>query len=314
MSQSHISNRDFMASAGLMLSAALSLSLTSLFIKQLSAHINLSILLFFRFFIPFIILLWVGFVPFSQKISLSQPWRAHLLRAFFTVSSQYCLLIYLFHGSLLIGTLLFTSSGLFLPFLSAIFFAAAIRLKMLIAIIISFIGIVLILNPRNGLNWYVLVGLLAGFLNACSQLTVHYTSKRGSAFEVNLIMFGCSSIYAIVVITLFTQIDHLTGHSPIGHPLAGGYLMTMGFAANHYLWLMLILLAVFTISNQSLRTKAYGYVNKPASLTPFYYMTIVFSALFDGLIYHQLPTCNAYLGIFLIIIAAIWMSWRRLAQ
>lgn len=296
MSAQRISNRDFAASASLMLAAALSLSFVALFAKQLSSLTDLSIVVFLRFFVPFLMLLWLGLVPFSQAIRLSQPWRVHFIRAFFTVSSQYCFLFYLMHGSLLIGTLLFTTSGLFLPFISYICFGSNIKRKTLLAIVISFVGIAFILSPSSGFNSYLVIGLLAGFLNACSQATVHYAAKRGSTFDVTLMMFAVSSLYTGIIVLLLGKF-----HFFVAQLTAAGY-------QNFYL--MMIILAVFTISNQSLRTKAYRYVNKPASLTPFYYMAIVFSALLDGLVYHQAPQWHAYLGILLMLIAAVIMSWR----
>jgi drug/metabolite transporter (DMT)-like permease len=298
VNQQRISNRDFATSAGLMLAAALSLSFVALFAKQLLTLTDLAIVVFLRFSVPFVILLWMGITPFKKKFSFSQQhWPAHLIRAFFTVSSQYCFLFYLAHGSLLIGTLFFASSGLFLPFISYLCFRAEIKLKTLLSIGISFMGIAFVLNPGDGLNWYIGIGLLAGFLNACSQATVHFCSKRGSIFEVTLIMFALSSVYTFVLILLFGKFDLLVSK--------------LISNSSQSLWFIMIALAIFTVLNQSLRTKAYRYVNKPASLTPFYYMAIVFSALLDWLVYHQVPQWNVYFGIFLILIAAILMLWRK---
>lgn len=169
-------------------------------------------------------------------------------------------------------------------------------MKTLVTTLVSFIGVSLILQASGEMNWLMLIGLLSGFLNACSQVTMHYSSKRGTAFNVTLMMFAFSSFYTFIIVLVC---GHLTS-------LAHVFVLSQ-FEAQ---WLILIGLAVFTISNQSLRTKAYGYVNKPASLTPFYYIAIVFSALLDWLYYGRTLQLHTYAGFLLIFMAAVGMSWR----
>lgn len=294
MTEQRISNHDFLISVVLMLFAAFSLSIVALLGKELTALIDFPVLIFLRFFIPFLILLWIAIVLLQEKWDLSQ-WRLLLFRALLAVSSQYCLFFYLFHGSLLNGTLLFTTSGLFLPFISYLCFRTAIKVKTLVATLVSFIGVSLILDASGEMNWVMFIGLLSGFLNACSQVTMHYSSKKGSAFDVTLMMFAFSSFYTLMIVLLghFTSLAHA--------------FVSSNFEIE---WLILIGLAVFTISNQSLRTKAYRYVNKPASLTPFYYVSIVFSALLDWFFYDRSLQWHAYVGFLFIFMAAVGMSWR----
>ncbi|WP_299494394.1 DMT family transporter [uncultured Shewanella sp.] len=295
MTTQRISNHDFLISVVLMLFAAFSLSIVALLGKELTTLIDFPVLIFLRFFIPFLILLWIAIILIGDKWDLSQ-WRLLLFRALLTVSSQYCLFYYLLHGSLLNATLLFTTSGLFLPFISFLCFRAEIKIKTLVATIISFIGVSLILQASGEMDGLMLIGLLSGFLNACSQVTMHYSSKRGSAFDVTLMMFAFSSFYTFILVLVF---GHFTSLSHI--------LVVSQFESQ---WLILLGLAVFTISNQSLRTKAYSYVNKPASLTPFYYIAIVFSALLDWFYYGRTLQLHTYAGFLLIFMAAVALSWR----
>ncbi|MCL1127582.1 DMT family transporter [Shewanella surugensis] len=295
MSISRISNQDFIVSVILMLCSAVSLSLVALLGKELTTLIDFSVLVFLRFFIPFLILLWIAIILFDEKVDFSQ-WRIHIFRSLLTVSSQYCLFFYLLNGSLLVGTLLFTTSGLFLPFISYLCFRTEIKIKTCVATVVSFMGVAFILHSSGGMSWIIFVGLLSGFLNACSQVTMHYSSKRGSAFDVTLMMFAFSSLYTLVIVLILGKLPTLTALF-----MAGTHDM---------LWVIIVSLAILTISNQALRTKAYRYVNKPASLTPFYYMTIIFSAVLDWVYYDKSLQWNTYIGFLFIFIAAIGMSWR----
>lgn len=161
---------------------------------------------------------------------------------------------------------------------------------------ISFIGIALILKPTDGVDELMILGLMAGFFNACSQVTMHYCSKTSDTFSMTLAMFALTSLYSFLLLLA-------TGHS---HELK----MTILQGDNAQFWLLIIIMGILTISNQSFRTKAYRYVNKPATLTPFLYTSIVFSGVLDWWVYHRLPEWNTYAGSVLIFLGGIIMAWR----
>ncbi|MCP3942033.1 MAG: DMT family transporter [Desulfobacteraceae bacterium] len=292
MTTSPISHRDFVLGIFSMLIAALFVALASLCGKQLTTFSGLSIVVFIRFFIPMIILIWVGAMLVEAKITFNN-WRIHLLRSLFTVLSQYCLFYYLMHGSLMLGTLLFSTSGFFLPFLGYICFKIPVKRKTLLATMVSFIGVAFILNPTQGVSWLTVIGVLGGFLNACSQITMHHCSKKIDTFSMTLIMFSLSSLYTLIILLVLGKFGTMISQM-VYHPATG-------------LWLTILFLGIFSISNQSMRTKAYRYVNNPASLTPFFYMAIVFAGILDWVVYHDVPQWNAYFGMILIFIGGFIM-------
>jgi drug/metabolite transporter (DMT)-like permease len=297
MSEHRISNRDFAISIGLMLLAGLCLSLVALFAKDLTGSAGLGVAVFIRFFAPFLVLAWIAFVVFDEPMAFGD-WRIHVFRSAFALGAQYCLFYYLSQGSLLIGTLLFSTSGLFLPFVTYFAYGLEIKRKTLIAILISFVGVGVVLHPTANFGWAMLIGLMAGLLNAGSQAVMHRASKQVDTLSATFMMFALCSVGALAILTATGGLAAL----PV--------LVSPSRTGGTQFLLIVAAFAVFTISNQSLRTKAYRLVNKPASLSPFYYAAIVFSGILDWLVYGVVPAWNVYVGTALILAGGVVMAWR----
>lgn len=297
MTTKPISNRDFAIGIILMLLAALNLSIVALFGKEITADAGLATAIFLRFFAPFLVLAWVVLVLLDQRVEFGD-WRIHVYRSVLALAAQFCFFYYLSQGTLLTATLLFSTSGLFLPFVTYFSARMEIKRRTLLAVILSFLGVTISLNPAAGVSWAMLIGLSAGFLNACSHAVAHHQAKHVSTLSATLAMFGLCSVASFLVLIAGGNWPQLP-RSDLENQL--------GF--EHTLVVMLAF-AVFTISNQGLRSKAFRYVNKPASLSPFYYSAIVFSGLLDWWIYGRPPGFHVYVGTGLILIGGIIMARR----
>jgi|GEM_PF-1173026 len=298
MGDTPISNRDFAVSIALMLVAALTVALMALAAKTLTGEVGLKAAVVLRFVVPFLLLAWLAYVVLDEQPAFGD-WRIHAARSAFALAAQYCFFFYLDHASLLLATLLFSTSGLFLPFITSAAFGMEIRAKTLAAIAVSFAGVAVVLDPAANFHWVMLVGLLSGALNAGSQAVMHKASKTVSTLSSTLAMFALCSVAAMAIYAATggagVSVSAVTGNHD-GRTMA--------------LLVLVIAIGVLTISNQSLRTKAYRYVNKPASLSPFYYASIVFSGLLDWTVYDIVPTWNVYAGSLLIFIGGAIMAWR----
>ena len=104
-------------------------------------------------------------------------------------------------------------------------------------------------------------------------------------------------LYAFIILILLGKFSHLLAEFSKN-------------ATTTEFWLIVLLFSLFTITNQSLRIKAYRYVNKPATLTPFFYTAILFSGILDWLVYHRTPLWNTYAGVVFIFIGGVIIAWR----
>lgn len=272
----------------LMLITAVCVALLNIFSKQLVDHLPLSMAIFLRAFLPFIIIL-----PFAHKFSftLKKQWRLHALRGLIVAIYIYAWFFYLQYASVFDATLLFSTGPLFIPFLSLIFLHRPLRIKVFFSALIGLLGVAIVIKPDQGVfHWAALAGLLSGVGNAASQVCLHKLSEKQHPVELMFnVFFWCSIFYLIPM------------------------LYSLRFVQATMLWnskliLILIPLIILSFINQTIRAKAYQYVRNPASIMPLIYLAIPIAALLDWLFYRQGLTWNKILGALIIIFSVVLIS------
>lgn len=299
MSEKRISNREYVVAIAFALLSALSLAVTNLFAKQLTSATGIYLAVFLRFFAPFLLAAWITLAFMKQRPSFSD-WPVHLLRSVFTFGAQLCLFLYLVQGSVLMGTLLFSTSGLFLPFITYVLFGVEIRRRHLLAIAVSFVGVAIALNPVVDFHWIMAIGLLAGLLNAGTQASMHHLSKEVDALSASTIMFGICSLFGVCLLIGLGDINALMRLASFERLSAG------------HLFAILVLFSIASMSNQAFRSKAFQIVRKPSSITPFLFVSIVFAGGLDWWVYGIVPAPNVYAGTALIVGGGLIMTHRSL--
>ena len=192
--------------------------------------------------------------------------------------------------------MLYSTNGIFSPFLARIFFKHQIKIKTFAAIVIGVIGVAITLGPIKQLNtFYILIGLLSGLFGACSQITLHYTSKQQNPITINFFNYGLASLISLFLIFIMTP--------HIGSIHIGALLSRHGIA-------IIIIFSLFSIANKISRSLAYARINKAASLAPFLYSTLIFSAFIDWIWLGIIPMWYTYMGIAIIILSGVIMSIR----
>ena len=234
--QQPISQRAFAESIVLMLGGALCLAVYALFGQELGETFTLPNLVFARMLVP-AVLVGAWYLAFSRRSWKGGRIKPHLLRAAWVTGSQYCFFYVLLHTSLLNATLLFMTSGLFVPLIGRVVLGQAIRLRTGLAIMVAFVGTVITLDPHGSVTvWLVTVGLFSGFFNASSQVTMHRASKTSlSALQIALCMYTLCAAPAFVIVLV-------TSHLPLLE-----HVITDMDAS---LALVIVLLAVFSVLNQ----------------------------------------------------------------
>ncbi len=282
---------------GFMSISAFAVSTSFLFGQILTSHIVLCLFVFLRFLLPAVALSWIFLVTHTRTFEV-QDIKTNLLRAVFTVLSQYCLFYYFMHGSLLDGTLLFATSPLWVTILSGLFLKIPVKPKSWFSVAICFAGVVLVLKPDAGLfHVTTLIGMAGGLFNACGQLTGHRVSRQQDPEMASWLMFSLSSVIALVPLLLLW---HDVNFTVLWH---GQQAIWLGM-----IWVGFVILA---ITNQNTRSKSYSCVRKAASVTPFIYMAIVFSALWQWGIDQQVIGWQAVIGMALVIVGGSLILFRR---
>ncbi len=224
--------------------------------------------LFLRYLVATLVILFVfrgGALQTLGKIG-----RLDWLRVGSVLISQFCLFYYLYHGSLLIGMLLYNTGPLFSPILARLLLGITFGARTVVSLTLGFAGVALVLNPfGERLDGAALVALASGFFNACSQLAFHQMSRH----EDNAL----KSLFPFYVLLTLCSIGPL--------PFEWGPSMTALQSLGQWPTLAVVVgLGIFGVLNQSAKSVAYRNVRNPANLGPFLYLSLVAAALFDWIL------------------------------
>lgn len=293
-----------MEGVSLLLCSAACVALNATIGKILSAHFDLWTTLSLRFMLPCIILSLIALCRSQWRLDYQKYGRTVLWRAFFIVTSQYAFFFCLTNSSVLEATLLFMTSPIFVLIITAINDSSPIKFKMWLSLAIGFTGILCILKPDDAMltHWPTLIGLTSGLLNACAQICIH----RFTQYKKRLRRSKRPTMLAMTLhTTLWASLATLIPVLIIDHAMP---LVTLIEYDQNIEWAWFLALAILFIGNQMLRSRAYSKVKRIATLSPYLYVTVIFSGLLDWLTFGIVPDTLAYIGAACIIIGGLIMS------
>ena len=263
--------------------------------KTMGDNFSLPLLVFVRFFFPWIMLSWINLThpkPAAQWGSWPTL-KPFVKRACFAFASQYTIFYYLTTHSALEGTALLATTPLFIPLLNHWLDKKPLSYTQYLPIAMGFIGVLLMIKPppHAFIEWSLFVGLSAGLFSAFSQRTLHQNAQKHSAIQNSLYLYTFTSLLALIpLLATWPSIHH-------SHQL-------------HYLWdsdllIIFLLFSMASISNQMFRSRAYQLSESIQLLTPLGYSSLIFSSLFDFSQTHTMPDLWACLGALLIAAGGI---------
>jgi len=180
------------------------------------------------------------------------------------------------------ASLLNNTAPLFIPIITLLWLKTKIDEKIWYGIVTGFIGIILILRPKPGdlLSEGDMYGIAAGIFLAIAYVSLKILTKTESFITV---LF----YYSAIATMLSLPFAIMNWTNP---PLE--------------IWIYGILTGICFISYLFLIQYSYGLVDA-IKLAPFNYAVVVFTGIFDWLIFKNVPGLLSLLGIALVIIGGI---------
>lgn len=274
VTESKIQNGTAIASV---ITAFLFLSLVSLLIKlQENAGAKLEWILFMQFLSSLIIITAIASRNKFRDLR-TQKLKYHIIRGVTGIIAFTCFAISMSKIPLVNAVLLNNTTPLFIPFITLLWLKIKIDEKIWYAILTGFAGIIFILKPSSHelLKEGDLYGLASGIILAVSYVDLKILTKTESfvtiIFYYSLIAFLISAPFA-----LLSRAD-LTPH-----------ILYYG-----------ILTGVFFVSYLYLLQYSYKFI-EPVKLSPFNYLVIVFTGIFDWLFFDNIPDLFSVIGIVLV--------------
>jgi drug/metabolite transporter (DMT)-like permease len=236
-----------------------------------------------------IVMWWIVSISSFQKIKPT-AWKSIFIRVILSLLAQLFFFISLSKGSLLITILLFNTSPLFVPVIRLVFYKYKISIFNFACILVSFIGIYLILGAGEGkVTIYSISAILAGILNAASQVVLHSASQKEDTFIMNLWIY--TFIGLIILVLLPFNIYSINNLENI-------------FTQPVIIWICIAIMT-FGISAQIFRVKAFKYTKDPALVAPAMYFSVVVAALIDIVFYHTSISFLEMCGILMVCASSI---------
>ncbi|WP_235868878.1 DMT family transporter [Vibrio superstes] len=282
-----------------MLLSTFSLSVTGLLSKYLGQAVPIELLSFTRFAVPCVLLY---FFLTSRRLSpLPRGMlKVLLVRGACIAASQWCFLMSLQTLSLVEGIVLFSTGPLFIPLLEKMWFGASIKRTTIVALLLTFIGVILMAGDLSQfhLKAELVLGLLAGLFNAGSQLTLYQASKSTlKPVETNIWTFLFASAM-MLPITLM-----------VGWQSQGEGLWNLHTLLNWNVLFLVLLLAVLVINTQIFRSKAYQLADSGSQLAPLIYTNLLFSSVWQILFFEDAFSQQKTIGISMIVIASVYTTF-----
>jgi drug/metabolite transporter (DMT)-like permease len=248
-----------------------------------------TLLVFIRFFVPFLLLCLMLRKEILTHITNLRT--VSFIRTIANLLNQYSYFIAVKYISLLSASALVNTAPIFILLFTVMFHGRASFTNWL-GVILGFIGTLLIINPSTTLNWYLLLGLLAGISWGASNylLSVALKELPNTSCLVHYFFLGsiCSMVIAII----------------------GGPSVFRNINMDWQFFIGVMIFSMSTIGFQFFTGLAYK-LRPVSELVPLLYLSVLFSALFDIFIFKSHITVMAAMGAVLIFFATLLVNQKN---
>lgn len=202
--------------------------------------------------------------------------------------AEICVLVYAFvHIGLVEAHAIFASYPLLVAALSGPVLGEYIGWRRWLAILVGFVGVLIILQPGfRTLSPFLLIPLLSAFLFALYSLLTRFAARRDSA-ATSFFWTGIAGAVAITLIGIWSW-----------EPMSG---------AN---WLWMLALSLTGITGHFCLIKCYE-VSDAGTVQPFAYLQMVFAAAIGLLVFSEELRSATVIGAALIILAGLFTIQRN---
>lgn len=270
-----------LAGALCVLAASLLFALMGALIKVVSGSLNNEMVVFFRnagalvFILP-----WFRFSRPKVRLGTDR-FQFHLLRSAAGLAAMYCFFYSIAHLKLSESYLLAATSPLFIPIFAYMWMREPVAKNVRGAVVIGFIGIVLILKPGFGIfQPVVIVGLGAGVFAALAMVSIRRMSASEPAIRIVLYFTALSTLFSAAPLPWFWQLPRPE------------------------VWWMLLLIGLLAAVGQFVLTKGYSFA-PAAQVGPFTYGNVVFATFIGWAFWGEKLDLTTWAGAVLVCIAGI---------
>lgn len=277
-----------------MLISASGLSVVGLLGKLGMNEFSVLALIFWRFLASFV-LCFLFLLIKNQLTGIFEfkNIKLQLLRVLFLLGAQYSFFYYLHYNSMLNATVLLNTGPLFIPLIEKCVLGNKVGKSTWIAIVISFIGMLCVLQPDEGIfSVMSLIGLFAGLSQGSSQVVFGMSSKKEPA-EISL-------LHLFLLCTIGTLIPYLC--------VPSSWVSSSEWSIVSIS--LIVGMGLASMCNQFSRAIAYAN-GSPSKLSSFFYISVILAGFFDWVIFHKTPNTLSIVGAALVFLGSAAKIYLR---
>lgn len=267
--------------------AAAAFALTGVCVKQASATASNEVIVFFRCAVSL-----AALMPWALRRGLGvlktrRP-GGHLLRAAFGCAAMYCFFYTIAHLQLAEAMLLTYSTPLWIPFIAWLWIDEKPPMVAVAASGLGLIGLAMIVKPGSAhIDWLAgLIGVAAGVFAGCAMVNIRRISDTEPAERIVFYFAALATLISAVPLLWAWRSPDLP---TLGLLVGAGLTATVG---------------------QLYLTRAYGCA-PAARVSPFTYMSVIFSALLAWLLWGERMDGWSILGSLIVVATCVLVGWRR---
>lgn len=306
MLQTGHQNRDNLTVAiGAILTSVLVLSFGDAVIKGMSGDLGLWQIYVLRSAIALPLVLLLIKLPDrdARLMPVSVVWS--LLRSLMLVLMWVAYYLALPRVQLSQAAAVYYTIPLFVTLFSALFTGDRVSSKTWLAIIVGFVGVIIIVRPEGGeFNAYLLLPLLAAILYALAMILTRTRCRQENPRVLSLMLnlsFIATGLIAIALLAIVDPDPLQIARYP--------FLMVAWQSLEVTEWLAMSVLAMVVVAGSIFAALAYQRAPSPLVAT-FDYSYLAFSAFWGFVFFADLPDLFSFAGMSMIVIAGILVLWR----
>ena len=219
-----------------------------------------------------------------------RQWRLGLLRGLFIAMAQFCFYLSITKMELATASTLTYISPVLITLLSIPILKHKVGLWRWLAVIIGFVGVVMIMGPGTEIfTPYSLLPIGAAFGYSLSTVCVRLFDEHNPTALINMYA-SAGALFGTLAIVFVT-----TGYNEVESLQDWALLLCMGLVGG---FAVLALISAYRLA-------------RPSSLSPFEYFGIPFAFILGWLFFDEAPFAKLFPGVLLIIAGGLLIAWRE---
>ena len=208
--------------------------------------------------------------------------------------------------SLATAVTLFFVSPFFITILSMIFLNETIGFRRWIALVIGFIGVILVMDPKiNNFNIYTIFPVICAFFYALTMIIQKKTSLKDSLYSQVFHIYISATLFSLVIGSLIGNGDYYVASNDQYR-----FILIAWSLDNINIIFSLFLIGISGFVAFLCIFQAYR-IGSPPSVAPFEYILIVLSLILSWIIWKETLNFKGFIGLGLIVIAGIYTFVRE---